>query len=351
MANIYVGGNGGGSGKLFAAIGVTYPVGSTLTCAKVGGDTLTWDGNTEGLVSVRDMFYKVSDATPTKDKIGTNYSIVFKGGYVSEPTGFTNVADGVIADPLMSVVVVSENGVGVTISGAAFTETGTYFKKADGDYVSSFTIPGYTGFGGGGSSKTLRAKTTTGKYIFAIPEAGTWVVTCSAGEQKASRNVIITRADKGVLKTITLAYSGYLYNRGTFAPDVLYKAKVTDGATVTAEATQYTMKSPTNSVFEMYLVFEQINLTYLDKLSFTYSCSANSGSVVGCIFVSKDYIRTYTDAELIESRIDSRSVSGQTIELDVSEAVGDYYVYVGTNSQGSSWKNARTLNILEVAFA
>ena len=28
---------------------------------------ITWDGNTEGLVSVNDTFYKVSDATPTVD--------------------------------------------------------------------------------------------------------------------------------------------------------------------------------------------------------------------------------------------------------------------------------------------
>lgn len=196
---------------------------------------------------------------------------------------------------------------------------------------------------------TLKAKTTSGHHVFSIPKAGTWTVTCVGGSLSASQTVEIAESDKGALKIVTLVFAGHYYNRGTFADGVAYKAVVTpSNSTVTEGSESFNMKSPGDSKFEMYLRIGKVDLTYINKLTLVYSCSVSSGSVRGCIFVSKAEVTAFADAEAITSASDSESVTGKTIELDVSDLTGEYYIYSGTNSNGSSWSNSRTVKILEV---
>lgn len=200
-------------------------------------------------------------------------------------------------------------------------------------------------------TKTLKVENTSGKHIFSIPKAGTWTVSCSVGSLSTSQAVTISESDKGVLKIITLIYSGHYYNRGTFASGISYTPVLTPTtATATAEAAQYTMKSPGKSTFDMYLRLGKVDLTYLNKLLLVYSASCSAGDVDGCIFVSQSEITSYADAAAITTRVDNPSVTEAVIELDVSTLSGQYYIYAGTNSRGGSWQNARTINILEVAY-
>lgn len=123
--------------------GVKWDHVSNKPFVKVGGDTLTWDGNTEGLVSVADTFYKVSDAVPTADDVVNGAAIEYADG--SLDVSFTDTGVGVFIDTLAgSCVIVLESGIGVDVGGMAFPETGVYFNGAIS--VSSLTIPGYTGF-------------------------------------------------------------------------------------------------------------------------------------------------------------------------------------------------------------
>lgn len=119
----------------------------------VGGDTLEWDGNTEGLVSV-DMedgayFCKVSDATPTIADFANGFmATVNIGGEVIPqeiPGDQIESFDGLVVSAPW-VAVVSEAG--FTMDELVFPETGTYLlaAPADGMFVSAITIPGYTGF-------------------------------------------------------------------------------------------------------------------------------------------------------------------------------------------------------------
>lgn len=118
----------------------------------VGGDTLTWDGNTEGLVSCVDSisgFYKVSDATPTIEEIGNEFVTTWNDGYVENPgREFIEVASGVFRDiDSAAVCVVHESGVGADMGwDMTFPEPGIYFIKEGEFYVSSFCAPGYDGF-------------------------------------------------------------------------------------------------------------------------------------------------------------------------------------------------------------
>ncbi|MBQ2960812.1 MAG: hypothetical protein IJE09_06285 [Oscillospiraceae bacterium] len=53
-------------------------------------------------------------------------------------------------------------------------------------------------------TKTLTAKTSTGQWIFAVPEAGTWTVTVTSGSSTNSQNVDITSEGQSVNITLSL---------------------------------------------------------------------------------------------------------------------------------------------------
>ena len=122
------------------------------------GDAITWDGNTDGLDSVMGMAYRVSGAVPTLEALQN-------GGTVTMFTPDGEVSLEFIADMVMdaemfgmgtNLVMVQTDMGGIFIAtedGATFTQgntsivfdkAGIYFMAADGAYVSSFTINGYT---------------------------------------------------------------------------------------------------------------------------------------------------------------------------------------------------------------
>lgn len=62
-------------------------------------------------------------------------------------------------------------------------------------------------------AKTLTAKTTTGQWLFAIPEAGTWTVTATDGTNSKSQSVSITT--EGQLESVELSYEHILFKAGS----------------------------------------------------------------------------------------------------------------------------------------
>ena len=61
-------------------------------------------------------------------------------------------------------------------------------------------------------TKTLTAKTTTGQWVFAIPEAGTWTVTATNGTNTKSQSVSITT--EGQWESVVLSYALMLFDGG-----------------------------------------------------------------------------------------------------------------------------------------
>lgn len=117
----------------------------------VGGDTLTWDGNTEGLVNVENLFYKLSDATPTLDDFSNGGSVKMKTPEMEAVQEFTlSDVESMVTDDLLcpyGVACVRPEQVGVVFDGLVFPEPGTYFSRTpDVTQVLSITIHGYTGF-------------------------------------------------------------------------------------------------------------------------------------------------------------------------------------------------------------
>lgn len=140
----------------------------------VGGDTLTWDGNTEGLVCLEGMLYKVSDASPSEEDLSNGFTVTFLDGITGTQEDFTIIqwATDVIALTIGDfpvIVSVLSGGVGVEIDGASFPESGLYYTDLaqigfpNRGHISSFTIPGYTGF----TKEVLKEEVLPGAVVFA----------------------------------------------------------------------------------------------------------------------------------------------------------------------------------------
>ena len=132
---------------------------SFQTVEAAGGDTLTWDGNTDGLVDFEGVFYHVSDAYPTlleaqNGGLGT-LSIGATGSLtatdMSEDVGFECYQLDLNGETPVALCL-SQN---LEEDGVQVLSKGTYLLSDGGMYVSSLTINGYTGFGQGGGSAFL----------------------------------------------------------------------------------------------------------------------------------------------------------------------------------------------------
>lgn len=83
-------------------------------------------------------------------------------------------------------------------------------------------------------TKTLTAKTTSGQWVFAIPEAGTWTVTATDGTSTKSQSVSITY--EGQIESVTLSFSLNLLRGGVENSEVtggLYYRKTTSENKIT----------------------------------------------------------------------------------------------------------------------
>ena len=64
-------------------------------------------------------------------------------------------------------------------------------------------------------TKTLKAKTTSGQWVFSIPKEGTWTVTSTQGSNSASKTITIS--DEGQCEKIILAYEFVLFSSAGLA--------------------------------------------------------------------------------------------------------------------------------------
>lgn len=121
-------------------------------------DTLTWDGNTDGLYSVMGMFYHLSGVVPTLEDLqnGGTITMFTPDGEVNGEFTAENVMDAETIGMGTNLVVVQTDMGGILIAtedGAIMTEddtsitfdkAGIYFGGDGSAYTSSFTINNYT---------------------------------------------------------------------------------------------------------------------------------------------------------------------------------------------------------------
>ena len=114
-----------------------------------GGDTLTWDGDTTGLVNVIYTFFLVSDAILSVDDINNS-----KGGTLAKLSDGTEA--NITAIQTGNTVYINEGSTCRAVSiladnasefGVPFPKAGLYFlRNSSAPYITSLTVNGYTGF-------------------------------------------------------------------------------------------------------------------------------------------------------------------------------------------------------------
>ena len=82
-------------------------------------------------------------------------------------------------------------------------------------------------------TKTITAKNTSGSFVFHIPSAGTWTVSCTNGTNTKSQSVSITAEGQSV--SVTLTYRIYFYNRGDIANSGGWGSNATSRTTFNAD--------------------------------------------------------------------------------------------------------------------
>lgn len=127
-------------------------------------DTLTWDGNTEGLLSVdllgdgTTIAYHITDVAPTLDDFAEGGWVAFSSGIKNKITGSTVLpaSETVLVDANYNFIVALEDGATATVpvNGINFTlsapKKGLYFVSyaQNSRFITEFTIKRFGGFWG-----------------------------------------------------------------------------------------------------------------------------------------------------------------------------------------------------------
>lgn len=152
--------------------------------------------------------------------------------------------------------------------------------------------------------------------------------------------------------TFSIGGSGMLYDNGTVMTGVQTTSYMNNtGCSVSWESAYIQLKTKASSVSEVYAVFGPYRMTEITKLGATGLCSVpNKGDFRASLYVSSTANTGFNSAAAINTATYSEISSeiSFSVELDVSALEGDYYIYIGTNTNGASWTNVRYMKIKEV---
>lgn len=205
----------------------------TLAKGGGGGDTLTWDGNTDGLECVAMaggflILYHVSDVVPLVSDFSNGFKLEMNGETSDVPAEEVQpmfLEDGCLFMELLAIIpednyTIPNDEFGDTI----FPKKGVYFINIpDFGFVTSITINGYTGFGGGAPEKP-----TT------FPPADTWQET--EPQYTAGSGETLYYVDCDVYADGSFAYSVVSASNGYNAAHTAENAQQTaDNAQQTAD--------------------------------------------------------------------------------------------------------------------
>lgn len=97
-----------------------------------------------------------------------------------------------------------------------------------------------------------------------------------------------------------------------------------------------------------YLRFGPVDVTNIATIQSAVRI-VTSGTLLSKIFIDTDpNARSYEVSAIDPDRVKEQSVTSSAysvVTLDVSNYTGNYYIYVGTDSNGENWTNSRNINI------
>lgn len=186
--------------------------------------------------------------------------------------------------------------------------------------------------------KTLRAKDAGGSFIFAIPEAGTWTVTCTDGTNTKSESVEITTEGQSV--SVELSYGLWLYKDGDTCDSV------TGGWTSFTESSDNRVNFNSENIYTYgtYVKTKHGAAAYaypnrkIDLSKYASLRAKVSGvsynSACQCGIMVNDSLANVTNGvvsshdELADFTAAAAASNGE-ISIDISTLKGEYYVLIG----------------------
>lgn len=127
-----------------------------------------------------------------------------------------------------------------------FNITGSYEQQAFA--FITVTYPAGSTLTCTNDTKTFEAKTTSGKWVFTIPDAGTWTVTCTANDGSGnSKSQSVSITTEGQWESVELKYRYYVFTEGVgLSADFIVADK---GSGVTFAADSISLASRENKGF------------------------------------------------------------------------------------------------------
>lgn len=342
---------GGGAGLKLKVIGGIKPL---------SGDTLVWDGNTEGLIVLGGTFAKVSDATPSLADLSNGGSIyLYADGSLMQTMGLTvtEVSPGVLLVSQSGWVILED---GLEYDGSVFPEAGIYLPINSGADQIVVQINGYSGFDVEPvKENTVWIDTTTpiNGYAFSAtepvnPVAGmVWFVTgtsSSAAMNVDKKNTVmlypsgcyqyiggawIKKTALTYLNGAWVAWKLIIYEEGYINTDVIgsfisvgKKASSSNGGTAAAPTVQYltdriNMYTQTN--YKGGIVYTELPVD-LTGFSTVYAKAYASGGYAPTLKIYSS-IGEYQDSNVAATVTIAQGVTG-TYSVDVSALTGEYYI-------------------------
>lgn len=194
------------------------------------------------------------------------------------------------------------------------------------------------------NEKTMKATDTSGKYIFLIPKAGTWVVSCTNGEK--TRNFEVVIATEGQAVNLEMAYEVYYYNKGDECKNITggWKSvkwhKYGSGAltknedSIKINANGSYDGSNTNAAGVAAITANKIDVSNIDTLYLNVTSLTTSTTARDALFGLID-----TNAGGTNQYVAAEDITGKgpgNYSLDISSFSGEYYVFVSVYHSGGN---------------
>jgi len=211
-------------------------------------------------------------------------------------------------------------------------------------------------------NRTLRAETTTGKWVFLIPYAGTWTVTATKGTaaETASKTVGITAKNQVV--DLTLTYDFVLFSYGDYnkAQTGGWVKKAWKWATsqygtarepAISEGTDYFkfMHSQGGSQ-GAYYVSNKIDFTNYNKLVFTGEVGGENSSNPMGFFIFTDLSATNAGDSCISkifwTNLSAKKTFSNSTVLDVSAIKKACYIGIYMTSTDDKYITVKDLRLV-----
>lgn len=198
-----------GGTKLFAAIGVTYPEGSTCTCSNklMAEMTKGQTGTTDGVFVNNDTHITTETFIPVVPNL--DYYVNAPSVNPGDSAGEHGVVFFKADKSFLSYAKFTNNDTYVYFSApanASYMKLNFYVKTQPETMYADISVMSDN------TEKVLKPKNASGRWIVPIPFVGTWTVTVTDGTYSKSESVAISA--EGQNEVMELSYGYYIFESG-----------------------------------------------------------------------------------------------------------------------------------------